>query len=257
MKNRWCYFGFITLIAVSTASAQQESKIPPLPEGPLLKRAPDYSIWTVTATGNVEDDKNAASRGDKGNSPSLTASTTTKTGSIILEQVADAQGRKHEIWHVKGLRIEKLPNSEPLIYPDVSGGDIYTPAFSSSDFAGLDWISKDTYSGIQKYQGRDYIVFNGSISPLSSDKAREEQIAMSEALFFNKNSSVEVKRVPTVAYIDLETRLPLMVILGKQKRIYQFGQPPQSQLSLPEDVAHAIASYQAQIQRLARKPPHP
>ena len=71
--------------------------------------------------------------------------------------------------------------AKPLVCPDYGGGDIYSINFAASDFAGLDWVSAKTYSGMAKYQGRDCIVFNSSVSPLEGWQQKLESADIEQA----------------------------------------------------------------------------
>src|SRR5207248_2499846 len=141
--------------------------LPPLPPGPLLKRAPDYSTWTITIQGHPLEDKEPVKTGATGEGaakdkePVTMLSTVVKTGSTILEQNVEAEGRRHQIWHVSGIRIVS-GNSKPMISPDYGGGDIFSINFASYDFAGFYWLSESTYAGMAKYQGKDCLVFKGT-----------------------------------------------------------------------------------------------
>ena len=82
-------------------------------------------------------------------------------------------------------------------------------------------------------------------------KAREaEIIAIGQAKTFGESAPQEV-RVPAVAYIDLETRLPLVVTFGNERRIYQYGTPPTAMLALPPALAGAVKEHEKQMKRLS------
>jgi hypothetical protein len=147
-------------------------------------------------------------------------------------------------------------NTNAMVCSDYEGGDIYTTDFTSADFAGLDWLLPSTYSGIQKYRGRDCIVFNGSVSPLSPVDQKIEHDAIEEAKVRGWKVPEET-RVAAVAYIDLETRLPLFAQFGGQKRFYQFGAAPTAPLQLPAQLASAEAAYEHKIQRLSARASRP
>jgi hypothetical protein len=228
-------------LGLATSLCAQNSKLPPLPEGPLLKRAPDSSAWTVTFKGNVMD--------GIGRSESPLVSKIVKNHSIILEQNTDSSGQQHEVWHVGGLQVSKVPNSVDLIINhDAGGTDIYSINFEDSDFAGLDWLSAATFVGIEKFQGRDCMIFKSQINPLPI-VTRQEEESINEANKAEGLAPREEKKVAAVAYIDLETRIPLLVQFGQQKRTYEYG--PATTLTLPPEVAKALKVYLARIQQLA------
>ena len=143
--------------------------------------------------------------------------------------------------------------AEPIVWPDSVQSDIYSVNFASTDFAGLDWISATTYAGMAKYQGRDCIQFSGEVSPLNPKAREEEAIAIGQAIAFGQPVPQELK-VAAVAYIDLETRLPLVVTFGKEKRIYQYGTPPASDLTLPAELAMAVKEREKQMKSLSTGP---
>lgn len=237
---------FLLLTGFVTASYGQDSKLPPLPKGILLKRVPDYSTWTMAAQGAVMTGNGG------GPQDSVMQSKVVKAGSIILEENTDLQGKAQATWHIKDLRIVKPSegnNVKPIISRDSGGGDIYSVNFAVSDFAGLDWISANTYAGIRKYQGRDCIIFKGEVSPLPLMFHEEELVAIENAKTYGL-APPEEKKVAAVAYIDLETRLPLLVQFGNQKRVYQYSAPVQP-LTLPPDIADAVKAYIVRLQVLS------
>ena len=235
--------------------------MPPLPAGPLLNRTPDYSTWTVSIqkskTAGEKSPKTGAVDGKNSQEKPavVTQSRIVKTGSTILELNVDVQGKKEEIWHLSGLRAMKPPDaSPPIIAPDTGGGsDIYSTNFAVSDFAGLDWITANTFTGMAKYQGRDCIEFKATVSPLNARDRQEEAIAIGQAIAFGQPAP-PVFKVAAVAYIDLETRLPLVVTFGKEKRIYQYGTPPTADLTLPAELANAVKEREKQMKRLTSAP---
>ena len=256
----------LALVVTVTLHAQQAvppPSLPPLPPGPLLKRAPDYATWTVTCKGQPiesEELKKAVTTGEEkpkdkeDKEPVTMASTVVKTGSTILELNTDTSGQRKEIWHVGGLMVMKRSDAaEPTVWPDSVQPDIYSANFADGDFAGLDWISPTTYTGMAKYQGRDCIQFSGEVSPLNPKAREEEAIAIREAITFGQPVPQEVK-VAAVAYIDLETRLPLIATFGKEKRIYQYGTPPTADLTLPAELANAVKEREKQMKRLTSAP---
>ncbi|EDY20615.1 hypothetical protein CfE428DRAFT_1812 [Chthoniobacter flavus Ellin428] len=256
----------LALVVTVTLHAQQAApapSLPALPPGPLLKRAPDYSTWTVTCQGHPIEGREpvkAATTGEEkpkdkeGKEPVIMASTVVKAGSTILELSTDTGGKRTEIWHVGGLMVMKRSDdAEPSVWPDSVQADIYSVNFAVADFAGLDWISPTTYTGMAKYQGRDCIQFKGDVSPLNPKAREEEAIAIGQAIAFGQPAPQEVK-VAAVAYIDLETRLPLFVTFGKEKRIYQYGTPPTAELTLPAELASAVKEREKQMKRLSTRP---
>lgn len=261
MNYRLCIFALASMAAPLCA---QDAQSPPLPEGPLLKRTPDFSTWSVRIEDSTGDGEPANSSEAGGQSAGQKKSSlvrdskVVKTGSTIVETVLDGQGRRAEVWHYRGIRVEKLPDaSEPMILP--GGGsavDIYSIDFTKSDFAGLGWIAADRYAGMAKYNGRTCIVFKASVSPLSAQAQGEQASAIQDAIGHGI-AAPDTVEVPAIAYIDLETRLPLLVTFGEQKRTYQYDAPPSAPLQLPPDLANAVKEYAKKIERLSAPPARP
>ena len=141
-------------------------------------------------------------------------------------------------------------NADPIVCPDYGGGDIYSVNFTTADFAGLDWISATTYTGTSQYEGRDCIVFSSTVSPLDGHAQKLEEANIRQARALGQNVADAV-RVPAVAYIDLETRLPLYAEFGNQKRTYQYGAPLSTPLVLPPKAADPAKAYEHRLQRLS------
>jgi hypothetical protein len=186
-----------------------------------------------------------------------------KSGDTIYEQNKGSDGTVRQIWHIKGARVEKGSDGPLNIGPDSGGGDIYSVNFQSSDFAGLDWLSADTYSGKLKYQGSDVIVFKQDVNPLRADVRKANENAAVDAKITaairaqrgEKAIAIAtpppVKMVPAVAYIDLKSRLPLIVTIGGEKRTYQYA-PLSQAIPMPPDVAKALSDYQQRMKLLSQ-----
>jgi hypothetical protein len=223
----------------------------------LLKRTPDFSTWSVTIQNSAGDEP--AKSSEEGDQPSsqnkptvVRSSKVVKTAPTIVEISIDGQGKRTEMWHYGGIRVATLPDApEPMIF--TGGGsvdDIYSIDFTKSDFAGLDWISAKAYTGMAKYQGRDCIQFKGEVSPLNAQAKIQQERAIQDAIGHGQATPEKVE-VPAVAYIDLETRLPLFVQFGNEKRFYQYGTPPSAALELPAELKSSLKEYAQQLRRLS------
>jgi hypothetical protein len=258
MKTRLlCFFLFGCAASLLGQQAAPKPSMAPLPGGPLLKRTPSYSIWTVSCTGTPVEGEMPSAFGaprdgkDKQKQAVVTQLTVVKTGTTIVEQDFDADGQQHVIWHVGGFQISMTSGTaNPIVSPDSGGGDIYSVNFAVSDYAGLDWVSAKTYSGITQYQGRDCMVFNSSVSPLEGWQQRLETAAIEQARELGHDVPDAVK-VPATAYIDLATRVPLFVQFGGEKCTYQYGPTPKAPIHLPQQVADPMKTYDRKIEALS------
>jgi len=270
----------VALPLAAQQKAQPSPSIPPLPPGPLLKRTPAFCHWTVKDAGTLPGGTEQASQTATGGASKpkvIRQESVTKTGSLICEELLDDRGREFERWHVNGVQILISSGATaPLVFPDSGGDDIYTPNFNTSDFAGLDWISEKNYSGVVKVMGRDCLVFRGEVTALPTQERREvklqadrEREAMAIASAARKNGAAdtappveiaierEKEKVPAVAFIDIDTRLPIVAYFGKVTRNYQYDPSPPPMLVLPPGLAGAQKEYSTRVSNLSALPAAP
>ena len=215
---------------------------PTPPPGALLKRAPDFSQWVVIYSnpppppkkeGGTSGKGASASAGDAAKPILIKRVEITKTGPVRCLVTVDSDGHRSEVWCNKELQITCMSGWN---YPWITGvNDSRNPFrvdFSRSDFNECEWISASTFKGIQKFQGKDCLVFG--------------QSADSDPTHFT-----------TAAYIDLETRLPVMAVAGGEIVSYQFGPPPQAMLEFPANIRAAIQAQAKEIKHLTSMPPRP
>jgi len=134
-----------------------------------------------------------------------------------------------------------------------------------SDFSGLEWISPATYTGIQSLGGRKVIVFTGSVCDKGAtdlaiirngvDRQRGQEALSGHIV--TKAFDPNDYKVPAIAYIDLESRLPLMVKYGSLTRSYHYRTPSQSTLTLPPDAVQAVNGFEQYKASLSRGPGAP
>lgn len=262
-----------TFIGVASTFAQQAApspSVPPLPPGPLLNRAPASSRWTVVTAGATA--KQPAGHATAGAEKPLPQQVTyTKSGSIVLEESPGKQ-----VWHLTNMRATIYAGHPlPVLTPDSGGSDLYTVDFARADFAGLDWISPQSYKGVAVQNGRKCLVFQGEVTPWTPLEMHQlESLASDAAILarFNafKASGKETSPsfhfdqstilVPATAYIDLETRLPILLLFGKdnsQKREYIYQATPPAPLTLPPVLTQLAAQQQQRVNDLSRAPSPP
>jgi hypothetical protein len=165
--------------------------------------------------------------------------------------------------------------SLPVLGSAAIGNDLYTVDFSRSDFAGLDWISPETYKGIAVQKGRQCLVFQGQVTPWTPLEVHQlKSQAMDAAIRANFEASKaggpaaqpnfhfdpSTVLEPAIVYIDMETRLPILLLFGKdneQEREYLYQSSPPAPLTLPPTLAQAAAQQQQRVDDMSRTPPPP
>ena len=126
--------------------------------------------------------------------------------------------------------------------PEESGSrnrDInYTP-LPATGFRGLESVSAGTYLGSTSFDGHNCLVFN-----LGKDK-----------IDFGKQD--EVNSAKDIAFIDLDTRMPVEVRHQGVVQMYAFGEAPAGTQALPEDLTTQIQLGNRMDARLAARAPRP
>jgi hypothetical protein len=207
-----------------------------VPSGPLPHPAPNFSQWTITYSYSEEQtakDSDNPSEGAKlivatmGTRPRTIV--TTKTGEIIREETTTIGANQQEDWQVHGSYYIKYPGKSfwsayERSDPSMANSNITALTLPPSGFRGLDWINKQTYVGRMKTEWGDCLIFApGGQGTVKGDLTKQKLDA-----------------VPTIAYLDAETRLPVMARAGDETRVFQFTQAPTSLQTLPEDLASEI-----------------
>jgi hypothetical protein len=202
---------------------------PTPPPGPLIqKHAPSFSEWVVTTSFGVPE-KSASpaveSKDDKKNPDAKVV--IIKTGNVIRTIVCDPDGKIWNVWNQNALRVVVAPNGKDIGHikaPEVWESNRFYLDYSNSDFSGFDWISPQNFEGLIDYQGK-------------------------KCLFFRvKNSSGD-----SLAYTDLETRLPMAHFDGTSLTTYQYEAPPSAMQQLPENVQQFLNAEKSHEQSLVNR----
>jgi hypothetical protein len=264
MNNRLlvrCAMASALLMAAWSAFAVPAPTPEPLPTGPLLKRAPDPYEWVIRV-----DTEESAKPPQEGKAPPPPKTlVVTKGGKVVREVLGYANGAAVEIWHLGGASVSKSQGGQSWIVSPNSTTGFESPDYVTSDFSGLEWISPSTFTGIQSFGGRKVIVFTGSVCDKSAtdlaiikngvDRQRAEEMLSHKLI--SKAFDPNDYKVPAVAYIDLETRLPLILKYGNLTRSYQYRFPSQSVLTLPPDAVKAVSGFEKYKAALSRGPAAP
>lgn len=217
-----------------TGSALAQQPIPPA--GPLLKRAPELSTWTVTYAAPRAADEKEPAAGMPVESPRRIV--VIKTGDIRHAVITDAEGKRTEMWSIPGIQGFLRPEwKEPLLSDGSNAFDAFYVNFAATDFPGFEWVSAKNFHGLEKVGDRDCLVFQDRVRPAESTP--EEPLPV------------------LTAFVDLSTRLPVKLDNGGEVTNYRFDPPPVQKLSLPPEVHAAIEARAQKIREMARKPARP
>jgi len=256
IKMKSASFYLFILLAASTSWAQKASpspSVPPLPSGPLLKRAPDFSQW-VAATLHVL--KKPAKPEAALDLPVPSGKETprrvfvTKTGEMRHVVTVEPNGSSSDLWFKEEMEVVCMPGWKyPYIANVHDPRNPFAKDFSRTDFPECGWISAKNYQGIQKVSGRDCILFGEKVKVVADPDAPAPippQTSSSDEVSFSR-----------AAVVDLETRLPVTEITGDEITTYQFGPAPQSMLTFPKAIQDTIDARDAELKRETSAPPRP
>lgn len=228
----------VSLFAAS-ARSQQPTPADPLSSGTLvIGVVADYTQWVIDYKG-----ANAAGSGTpvhaettpaRGPIPLVVAPPTrivlTRTGNIGHKVANLADGQTDETWIIDESWVERRPGV-PRLVTGLGGVDpLSLPEFN--------WISKDCFIGTKKFRGRDCLVFQCKMDPL-----RITNPSLAAAIGGRGPEADET----VTAYVDSETRYPILVQIGADSRLYTISTIPHLPLAVPPDFTAAAAEAKARF----------
>lgn len=142
-------------------------------------------------------------------------SVVTKTQNVFREAILRVNGEKIERWQIDRTVYIFAPqagfwaiyNSE--FHRNNRDGDSEKRPLPESGFPGLDWISAETYAGSLSENGKELLIFTPTDSgpiDLSDVKA--------------------LKNLLTIAFVDADTRLPVLVKENGVQKVFIFRSIP-------------------------------
>jgi hypothetical protein len=237
-----------------------------LPSGPLLKRAPDPSRWVISFFEGPAVSQQTDSKSNSQPPPKLKSSVVEKANGAYYEVTADQSGHEFETWRKGGIILSKNKSSKEWEVSVAGAGDRFeSPDYSKSDFAGLDWVSPQTFAGLMDYQGVKCMVFKGQVQPLNQNdlNIKKEFIdAQRKAEMLNgvkidpvtdvpatlnaattKPFDPNDYMVPAEIFVNLETRLPVLFKFGGASRTYQYSSMSLSEAKVPKEAEKNVKEY--------------
>lgn len=257
----------LSIVALCPLFAQ-ESQIPP-PKAPFINRLTLPAAWTITFTRPAEDETVDVAALKKFVESSMGSdSALAKSLSELKEPIAKPMIRTLEVTRTLDFakeastfsdkttqttyifnvaRITKHVAYDGLIRNRADQSVVtFSPDFAVADFAGFGWLSPENYKGVQTVQGRQCYFFTADIEP--------EDAQLLAARGLNRG---EIEKLPAKAFIDVETKLPVVLQRGQETRIFTIGKPKPADLTLPPDVAAEINAWRAELTSATRAAPPP
>jgi hypothetical protein len=206
-----------------------------LPSGPLLQRIPNNSSWRVNFS--YDQDKQPAVDGKAPRAPARDDTfflsgaprtiVITRTNPRWLAVTTDVDGNKLEQWSDGSTQLVSgsgdngtSPRGAFVLTKTTPTGQATDHMdFSTMDFPDMEWISKETFKGIQKNSERAFLVF--------------------------ENEGMTV-------WIDLESRFPILWKKEGETRSFEQLPAPTKMVELPAQAADLAKSIQKDMSRLKR-----
>lgn len=250
------------------AQAEGTDKISP-PKAPFINRLTLPAAWTIAFTRPAEDEMVDVAALKKFVESTMGAdSALAKSLSELKEPIAKPMIRTLEVTRTLDFakeastfsdkttqttyifnvaRITKHVAYDGLIRNRADQSVVtFSPDFAVADFAGFGWLSPENYKGVQTVQGRQCYFFTADIEP--------EDAQLLAARGLNRG---EIEKLPAKAFIDVETKLPVVLQRGQETRIFTIGKPKPADLTLPPDVAAEINAWRAELTSATRAAPPP
>ena len=224
--------GLLAQASGDVSTGRKEKKKPELPSGLLLSPVPEYSKWTIFFS--YADDRKPADKPPGALPLGRPRQTTiTKTRDLIREVVTDTAGKQSEIWFSGQDQYIKPPGDDTWHTSTSHAGALsvnlyHMEPLPPSGFRKLEWIMPRNYTGAIKYkrEGTAFVFVPGGSNTLDLDRVADVKTLLEDQC--------------VVACVDSETRLPLVVKIGDEIRVYSFGSPPDGMQVLPSDLAQQI-----------------
>lgn len=246
----------------------EESQTPP-PKPPFINRLTLPAAWTITFTRPAAEEtvdiealkkfvessmgadsavlKSLVALKDPIAKPMIRTLEVTRTLDFAKEvsKFSDETDQTTYIFNVA--RISKHVSYDGLIRSRSDQSVVtFSPDFSVADFAGFDWLKLENYQGVQIVQGRPCYLFTAEIQP-------EDAKLLAGAGLTKGGESKDTVR----AFIDVETKHPVILQRGEETRIFTIGTPKPGDLILPSEIAAEISDWKSQLTSATRAAPPP
>jgi hypothetical protein len=247
------FLGFLSALDAQNADT---TKSAPLSTGPILGRAPEFAHWQIAYTYRSATSPTPMPTPDSSTpKPSLPRTSdpkqisVTKTGGIYHRETVYDDGGMMDQWWANGSQVTQRRNYPDYLLSIGSGRDMFYVNYSLSDFPDLYWITLDAYTGMQKLNGVDCLVFKGEIPKATQETLQGmDPDAAARAMRDTKSA---------MAWVDFKTRLPIQIVSESEKQTYTFLQPPPALLMLPVGAVKVMAAWEAKKAQLSRPAPRP
>jgi hypothetical protein len=251
MIMRWIYL-VLGVALLTRAEAQQAlpgvSPVP-LPRGPLLNRAPGFAQWLKSTKNEAPDTATIPDQSTKYDVRELVK----QTGDVRYEITVTGTVSRTEKWCEGNYQAIVIPGQQPAI--SARGGSEMGGNFtdySKTDFPDFAWVTKRNYAGVETIEGVDCLVFHKADE---NENAPGAPVGPAAATSSASSAAPSIPQTGDTAFIDLKSRLPVLIHVAGATTLYQFEPPPTAMQALPANLQEAFDFLEARQKRAAFIPP--
>jgi hypothetical protein len=261
---------FFAVLCPLGAQESTTSKVPP-PKPPFIKRVTLPAAWTITFTRPAADEmvdvaalkkflketmgadskilKNMDQLNEPIAKPMIRTLLCTRTTDFTKEEANFSDNTTQTTYIFSIARISKHVAYDGLIRSRRDHSVVtYSPDFTDADFTGFDWLNAENYKGVQSVMGRECYLF--------SDEVESEDSKLLNASGM-KPAGAEAYKFTARAFIDIKTRLPVVLQRGEETRVFAMVQPAAADLVLPAEVTMEIRDWKAELTAATTAAPPP
>ncbi len=259
-----------TLCPLGAQDSGTTAKVPP-PRPPFIKRVPLPAAWTITFTrpaademvdlvafkkflkstvgDNVEMIKSIDQLNEPIAKPMIRTLDCTRTADFTKESAKFSDDTSQTTYIFSIARITKHVAYDGLIRNRRDHSVVtYSPDFTDADFAGFEWLSAETYKGVQSVMGRECYFFTDEVESEDSKMLQTSGMIPADT----KDSNFTAR-----AFIDIKTRLPVVLQRGEETRVFAMAKPAAADLVLPAEVTMEIRDWKAELTSATSAAPPP
>jgi hypothetical protein len=163
----------------------------------------------------------------------------TVTGALQKEEITYHDSEGEVRWVIDGLLVSPIRGQDGD-YQISTRDTARAEPFAFRKYEGFDWLAEKNYRGVEMLDGRRCWVFRQDPPPVPTKPPAAEDRSTTMPMPPPVDATAFQK---ATAWIDVETRKPVRLVLGTQVRDFKHLAAPTARLDVPKDVARAWALY--------------
>lgn len=251
-----------TILGATHSWAQVADMIKPTE--PILKRAPVNAEWSVqffedrakvqdsVAKGNLDMAQDEAVKAEMMGPVSVTIS---KSGDTYHEVTVWGNGQIMDKWIVGDKQVYETPYTKGVARVVIPAAGQFSRKYSDyrrSDFEALEWVGKDNFAGVKDFGGRKVFVFGTDaakrrLTPREMNDLVDPDGNKTAVELLKEHGAKMVGKPGLIAYLDVQTQLPVYFDDGEVVRVYKFSTSSPGNLTIPPRFITEIESWKKEV----------